>query len=141
MNDSTKETLVNPALCAGIYLLLSIPQVFGKSNFLTDGMGYDNFHCPTFKTRFINLTLFFVLIVISLKYIGKSSKSFLALGKYAIFGTLLFFLISSQESYTVTGKLYNGLANLKGCPTMLGSVVHAALYYFVFLGLSNLPDE
>lgn len=61
----------------------------------------------------------------------------------ALFGALLFIIISAPAVYQVTNKLVGGvigqrLADQAGNPTRLGLVVHALVYFAAFYGYARL---
>lgn len=140
MLDNLKKT----ALPAGMFLLLSLPQVYGHTNgFLkTDG---DN--CPTFKTRLLHTLAFFVLSFLSMKYYGEEKMSKNKMIRFSMCGALMFFLLSSPELYKLTGSLVgrvnDGFANRMGdseCPSFTGVLVHTAVFALTLSWVMTLKD-
>lgn len=131
-----KQNLYHAGMGAAIFMLMSLPQMYNKTNSIVDELG----SCPTYKSKLLHTLIFFVLVIIVMKYIGKSDKSFALLCKYAIFGSLLFFIISSNEAYMLTNGIYPGLSD-NGCPSMTGVCVHTVLFGILLFGMMYLPHD
>lgn len=61
----------------------------------------------------------------------------------ALFGALLFIIVSAPRVYQITDKLIgsviqNRLADAAGNPTRLGMVVHALVFFAAFYGYARL---
>jgi hypothetical protein len=131
-----KKNLYNAALGSAIFMLVSLPQLYAKTNPLVN----DDGTCPTYKSRLLHTLVFFALVLLVMKYIGKSDKPLALLCKYALFGSLLFFIMSSSEAYKLTNSLYSGIAD-NGCPSMTGIVVHTVLFGLALFGMMHLPQD
>ena len=135
MSDLNKK-LYFSGLSALIFLAVSMPQVYSRTNALVDSNG----SCPTYKSKLLHLLVFFALSLIVMQFAGKSSKPLATMAKYAFYGSLVYFLLSSTELYMLTNSVVGGLAD-DGCPTMKGIVVHTVVYMAVLVGLMSLPKE
>lgn len=131
-----KNNLYHAGMGAAMFMLVSLPQLYGKTNSLV----YDDGSCPTYKSKLLHTLAFFALVVLVMKYIGKSDKPLALLCKYALFGSLLFFVMSSNEAYKLTNSLYPGLAD-NGCPSMTGICVHTILFGLALFGMMHLPKD
>jgi len=131
-----KQKLYYSGVVAAVFLVASLPQLYSKSNPLVSESG----SCPTYKSRLLHVVLFYAITVLVMKFVLESDKSFQTISKYAINGALLFFLLSSPESYSLTNGLIGELSE-DGCPTMKGLVVHTAVYMLALVGLMSLPKE
>mgnify|MGYP006146752089 CR=1 FL=1 len=139
MLDNLKKT----ALPAGMFMLLSLPQVYGKTNDLFKTGGEN---CPTFKTRLLHTLAFFVLSYLSVKFYGeKISQNKMV--RYALCSALLFFLLSSPELYQLTGSLmgnvnseFSAKMGQSNCPTLTGVLVHTAAFSLVLSWVMTLKD-
>lgn len=135
------KALTDKLYCAGygalVFLVTSLPQLYSDTNAWFNEQGT----CPTYKSRLLHAVIFFALILLSMKYFGKSDKPMPLLSKYALFGALLFFLFSSPEAYRTSNALYSGLSDgYNGCPTTTGLVVHSVLFGAALFGMTYLPD-
>lgn len=138
------NNLKKTALPAGMFLALSLPQVYGKTNGLL-GAGSDD--CPTYKTRLLHTVAFFVLTYISMKVNGeKMSKN--QMTKYSLYGALMFFFLSSNAMYSLTGSLVSNANSGWGermgdaaCPTLTGVLVHTAVFALMLSWVMTLKDE
>lgn len=61
----------------------------------------------------------------------------------ALFGALLFIIVSAPTVYQITDKLFGGLVHQRladpaGNPTRLGLVVHALVFFAAFYGYARM---
>ena len=62
--------------------------------------------------------------------------------KHTLYGTLIFFLISSPAMYALINKvLGNQFADVNGCPTLMGVSLHAAVYCLALVAVMYLPNK
>jgi hypothetical protein len=124
------NNLVNPLRDAGvsavIFLLVSLPQVYSRSNNFLSEEG----DCPNYKSKLIHFVAFLVLAVLTFKYVLKLDKDFSDMLGYALYAALLYFLISSPEMYQLTNSLVGNSVKLVdgACPTFNGVFVHTAVF-------------
>lgn len=120
------NSLRQAGIASAVFLLLSLPQVYSKTNPFVSEQG----ECPTFKTRLIHFVSYLVLVVLALKYLVKLDRPCPDITGYALYAGLLFFLISSPEMYQLTNSLFG--ENLKlaegSCPTFAGVLTHTAVF-------------
>ena len=131
-----KQNVYHAILGSAMFMLVSLPQLYSKTNPLVNEDGT----CPTYKSKLLHTLVFFALVLLVMKYIGKSDKPTALLCKYALFGSLLFFIMSSSEAYKFTNSLYSGLAD-NGCPSMTGIVAHTVLFGLALFGMMHLPHD
>ena len=94
-------------------------------------------NCPTNTGLLLSAMVFFVLTFLSMLYAPLSTGLKL---KFSIYGTLIFYLISSPAMFSLTGSIFgNKIASVAGCPTNYGVLLHAAVYCFALVGLMYLP--
>ena len=135
MSDIQKK-LIASGLSAVVFAGVSLPQLYGQSNKLLHANG----SCPTYKSKLVHVLVFVALSVLMMKYVSKSNKPTRTQIKYAVWGALLFFFVSSEEMYRLTSSFVKDLAE-DGCPTVKGLAVHTAVYAAVLYGLMLLADE
>lgn len=137
------NNLKKTALPTGLFVLLSLPQVYGRTNNMLGANGAD---CPEYKTRILHTVSFFVLTYLSAKFYGQpmSKKQML---RCSLVGALMFFFLSSTELYSVTGSLVGRVNNNLGqrmgpetCPTLVGVAVHAIVFNLVLNWVMSLKD-
>jgi hypothetical protein len=64
--------------------------------------------------------------------------------KYALYTTLVFFIVSSSETFKAlqyTFGQYVPIATSGGCPTLAGHFIVTVLFYIVVLGLMSFPRD
>jgi hypothetical protein len=136
------KKLLCSAVAAAIFVVVSLPQLYNQTSRLTTTI---DVNCPTPEGKFIHSALFFAIsyfvmkIMSSYKYMEGKSDGVLA--KYAFHGTLLFFFLSSSDTYRLTGKFVSGLANEAGCPELKGIIVHALVFLVVLTLIMYFPKD
>jgi hypothetical protein len=123
-----------------LFALVNLPHTY---NFMSSGSGlniYDNeTKCPTNLGLLISAILFFVLTFLSMWYAPHSLGLKL---KFSIYGTLIFYLISSPAVFSfVSSVMGDWVANKQGCPSIYGVLLHALVYCFALVGVMYLPPE
>ena len=64
--------------------------------------------------------------------------------KYALYTTLIFFLIANPETYKLLQKFVGGfvtVASEGGCPTPAGFFIHSGLFFLVLWSMMLLPKD
>lgn len=133
-----------------LFVLVSLPQIYNQTDKIGEALGpfsYDSFQgaCPTPTGKFLHALVFFVLNYLSLKFaesrgwMNKRDDGVLA--KYAFYGTLIFFLIASSDTYRLTGRFVEDLANDQGCPSLKGIIVHGLVFLVVLTLVMYFPKD
>ena len=124
------SNLKHAAVPSALFLVLSLPQLYGKTGGLFGGE--DN--CPNVKTRLLHTLAFFALTYLVAKY-HDTSASRDHLVRYSLHSALAFFALSSPELYALTdnilGRVNGDLAQQMGsfgCPSMVGVGIHTVLF-------------
>jgi hypothetical protein len=134
-------------LSALLFIALSLPFVYEKTNSI--GLNTYAEKCPTAIGRFAHTTVFFALNYFMMKimssYGSSPKKSDGMLLKFAFYGALIFFLLSSPESYELTQNLYRGdtfvNAPGSGCPTYTGVIVHGIVFMLAVVLVMFFPEN
>jgi hypothetical protein len=74
----------------------------------------------------------------------KVGINFALKAKYALYTTLIFFLIANPETYKLMQKFIGGwvmVANDGGCPTPTGFFLHTGLFFAVLWSFMLLPRD
>lgn len=150
MSDTSSNTMtlnkkiMCSAMAAIVFMVVSLPQAYTQTSKLTTTISET---CPTPEGKFIHAALFFAInyflmkLAASQKYYGMETKSDGLIAKYAFTGTLLFFLLSSTDSYRLTGRLFSGLANESGCPEVKGVIVHGLVFLVILVLMMYFPKD
>ena len=151
MSETSFANKLTASSIAGlVFALVSLPQVYTKTNALTNNFNVSTFadNCPSPEGKFLHFALFFAIEFVIMKimamynYAGMGRKSDGLIAKYALCGALLFFLLSSTDAYRMTAKLGLNLADSNGCPKPVGVVVHAAVFVVILLlKMQYLPKD
>ena len=134
MSDIHKK-LIASGLSALVFAGVSLPQVYGKTNSLLHTNGV----CPNYKSKLAHVLVFFALSLLLMKYVSKSEKPTRTQVKYAFWGAMLFFFVSSDEMYRLTSSIKPELS-VDGCPSVKGLVVHTLVYAVVLYGVMLLGE-
>lgn len=138
------KKLMCSAIAAAIFILVSLPQVYGQTDRLVNT--YEN-GCPTHSGKFLHAAVFFGLVFAlmklgaRLKWSGMEEKSDALHAKYAFYATLLFFVLASSDAYYLSGRLWGGLASGSGCPNVTGVVVHGLVFMAVLVLVMYFPKD
>jgi len=139
---SLNNKIYHSTMAALLFVIVSLPQVYEQTNRFVSTISNN---CPTIEGRFIHTLVFFVANYVMMKIMNSyrhadERKSDALMVKYAFYGTLLFFFISSRETYLLTGKLINGLSE-NGCPTIKGIVVHGLVFIAILVLMMSFPKD
>ena len=140
-------------LGASVFFIISHPQVYGVVDNLFRpfvGQVWDGVtNCPTLTGHFVHTVAFFIVMYVLLAMLNyfkplDEQKSTGLLVKYSIFSTLLFFLLSNDNTYSFVDNLSSNfglnVAN-DGCPTGTGISVHTIVFFLIKFALMHLPKE
>lgn len=77
-----------------------------------------------------------------MKIFRLNDLSFGAMIQFSIIGTMIYFIISNNQTYKLTSNLLgiainsDNIANNNGCPTMIGTLLHTFTFFIiVFLSM------
>ena len=99
--------------------------------------------CPTHLGRIAMTLIFYLVTYISMDKIEDQNEKL----KNSIYGTLVFYFISSPSAYALTrmiAKVFvseetlDKLISKDGCPSTLGVGVHAAIFFIVIYYMMKL---
>tara|TARA_B100000787_G_C16196693_1_gene301418 strand:+ start:2250 stop:2702 length:453 start_codon:yes stop_codon:yes gene_type:complete len=93
--------------------------------------------CPTNIGLLLNALVFFSISYFSM---GKAKINNGIKIKHALYGTLIFYLVSSPALYSVVGSIFGeAFSSKSGCPTLYGVLLHALVYFCLLVGVMYLP--
>lgn len=125
---------------AVLFTLINLPQTYRLTNKLLPFNLYNtSTNCPTYIGLLLHTVVFFVLTYLSM---GNSTiKSGIKL-KHTLYGTLIFYLLSSPAMFSLIGSILGRqYASLSGCPTLLGVLFNAVLYCIFLVAVMYLPER
>lgn len=133
------KPLRQTAIATGLFAVMSLPFMYGQTNGLVSEEG----SCPTFKTRLLHLIAYFALLVYALKYYEKVERSNSDIVGYALYASLLYFLISSPELYQFVNKTIGDKLTVTNgkCPTFVGIALHSAVFSLCMAAWQTMYPE
>ena len=119
-----------------LFLGMNLPQTFKLTSKLTN-LNLFNFdsNCRTNLGIVIHFLLFFGVTFLTMSNSNTSTGVKL---KHSIYGSLIFYLISSPAFYSITNKLFN-INN--DCLNNINVVIHSVVYCLALVGVMYLPEE
>ena len=121
-----------------MFALINLPVTYQIINKLFPFNLYDlRTNCPTHLGLILHAIVFFVLTYLSMgnPYISSGIKL-----KHSLYGTLIFYLLSSPAVFSFLGRfLGRQYASLAGCPTVIGVLFNAFLYCIFLVTVMYLP--
>lgn len=128
---------MNSALLFG---LINLPQVYKLTdNLLPQNLYNHMISCPTNMGLIVHTIIFFVLTFLSMGILKENIGIKL---KHTIYGTLIFYLISSPAFFSFVGSILGQqFSNANGCPTLLGVGLHSLVYCAILVAVMYLPEK
>ena len=149
MGKTFEQKLYYSSIAALIFALVSMPNVYKYTNSVFDGLTKDN--CPTPLGKVVHGLVFLALNFAVMKWMNSRKPHHMQkpdglLFKYAIYGTLVYYLLSDNDTYILTSQAVGNvsglrLANAVGCPSGAGVAVHSVVYALSLVGLMSLPKD
>jgi len=120
-----------------LFSFVNLPQTYKFMNKIIPYNLYNN--CPTHLGLIVHTSIFFLLTFLSM---GNPTQNIGVKLKHTIYGTLIFYLISSPAFfYLINSLLGTQFANINGCPTLSGIGLHSFVYFVLLVGLMYLPER
>lgn len=140
--STINQKLIYSAIGAGLMILLANPF----SSKLTNKIVGNDANCPSVGSHLLTSLLFLLLIFVIMlipNMVGSSEnkKSIWLLLKYSFYATLLFFVITNSEIYKLTSKFGGITADSNGCPSIIGLIVHAFVFFLLTFVVMFFPTD
>jgi hypothetical protein len=121
-----------------LFLIINLPQTYQVMNNLFGEIFYNKqSKCPTNWGLIIHTLIFFTITYIGMSSINISNGIKL---KHSLYGTLIFYIISSPALFSVMGSLLgNWVSTSSGCPTLPGILLHSVIFCMALVGVMYLP--
>jgi hypothetical protein len=139
MSTIKKKSLISLKI-AILFGLVTLPIVYKSIKTITNINTYDiQKNCPTNSGLLIVTILFFILTFLSMLFSPLSNGLKL---KYSIYSSLIFFFLSSPVLYSQVASIFgNSIANVNGCPTIFGILLHSFVYFILLIAVMYLPPD
>lgn len=135
--SSFQQKAMISAWSAGSFAILNSPHVYKVTNKLFPFPTYKG-GCPTYMGSLLHTAVFFSVSFLSM-VLGSSKSSYGTMLKHSLYGSLIYFFVSSPHMYSVTKSLYAKTSTANGCPTMTGILLHSFVYFAVLVSVMYLP--
>jgi hypothetical protein len=147
------KKLTYSALSAVVFMAVSLPQTYqgvedvsnAGLSYLPGGLSVDTVqgNCPTASGKFLHTGVFFVVLYFLMKWLNKSDLSDGLIAKYSFYTALIFFLLSSSDTYALTSRVpsLEDLVDASGCPTKKGVLVHGLVFLVVLTMVMYFPKD
>ena len=137
--STLQEKLLISSKSAILFGLVNLPIIYKFINGAGLNVYNNQTNCPTNIGLLISAIIFFVLTFLSMWYAPLSNGLKL---KFSIYGTLIFYLLSSPAMFSFTASIFgNRIASPEGCPTNYGILLHALVYCVALVAVMYLPPE
>ena len=132
---ATLNTKIGISVTSAIlFILVNSPL---RQTKLGDQFYNKNTKCPTHLGIITRALIFFA---ISFFTMGSSKERNGIKIKHSLYGTLIFYLVSSPALYSVVASIVGkSIATPDGCPTNLGIFVHSTIYCMILVAVMYLP--
>ena len=139
MTTLKQKTMIS-VQAASIFALMNLPQTYIILETLLGPYLYDkNTNCPTNNGLVVSTLVFFAISYLTMS--GSTIEKGVKI-KHSLYGTLIFYLVSSPALYSVVGSILgNSIASTKGCPTLMGVLLHTVVYCAMLVGVMYLPEK
>jgi hypothetical protein len=123
-----------------LFVLVSLPQTYKFTDSLVPVSLYQN--CPTHLGLLLHTSVFFLLSYLSM---GDPTKKQAIKLKFSLYGTLIFYFLSSPTMYALVGSLIKKLVSTtmvtaSGCPKLANILLHSCVYTMALVGIMYLPE-
>jgi len=124
------------ASSALLFAVINLAQVYKLTDQLLPFDTVNKNGCPTASGKIVHALVFFLLTLLSM---GNPAKDTAMKIRHSLYATLIFYALSSRAMFQTTARLVSSdIANQAGCPTLMGVVLHAVVYFLAVLGVMYL---
>lgn len=145
MCDNKKLTYA--ALSAVVFMGVSLPQTYSVTDRYIGSYTGSTLSgtCPSPVGKFLHTGVFFVVLYVLMKLLNRTNMSDGLIAKYSFYSTLLFFLVTSSDTYALTSQVPAlkdiGIVDATGCPTKQGVVVHGLVFMVLLVLVMYFPRD
>jgi hypothetical protein len=135
---STLNKKIQISIFSGlIYFIVNLPETYKLTNKILNS--YTDNNCPTLIGSILHTCIFFIITYLSMY---KSTKDNGIKLKHTVYGTLIYYFVSSPALYNISHILFgNTISDNNGCPTLLGILLHDIIYIIILIGIMYLPEK
>lgn len=121
------------------FLIVNLPLTYRFTNSILPFSTFNTAtNCPTSAGLLVHALVFFLITFLTM---GNPRRETGLKVKYSLYGTLIFFLLSSPAIYSLTGAIFGRSIATNGCPTFMGVVLHSIVYFLFLVAVMYLPNE
>lgn len=123
-----------------LFIIINLPITYKITNKVFNVNFYDiKNNCPTNIGLLFHAFVFFIVTYLSMS--NSSIQSGIKL-KHTLYGTLIFYLLSSPAIFSFVGRFIGKkYSNILGCPTTIGILFNAFLYFIFLIAIMYLPEK
>lgn len=112
-------------------------KLYGRSEALAEN------GCVKSLGHLIQALIFLILIYVMMLLFSRFDKTKLLLFfKYAFYGALVFFWLTSSETYQIGNSIFgSAVASESGCPTFVGVLLQAVIFFIVLSVAMSFPKD
>tara|TARA_B110000971_G_C19598688_1_gene315112 strand:+ start:121 stop:546 length:426 start_codon:yes stop_codon:yes gene_type:complete len=138
MSTLNQKTLIS-LQSAFTFMKINSPSTYKFISKITKLNLYDSEKgCPTQLGLIVHTLIFFAISYFSMYKSGAENGIKI---KHSLYGTLIFYFISSPAVFSVVRKILGDkLSTNEGCPSKLGIFVHSIIYFLALIGVMYLPS-
>lgn len=130
--STLKQKISISVFSAVIFGIFNLPETYNIVGKITS-LKLINGLCPTNIGVLLHTFLFCLLSFLTM---GDPRKKTLLKLKYSLYGTLIFYFVSSPSLYGLTNKLFKNSTN---CPDKIGILLHSIVYCLMLVAIMYLP--
>lgn len=114
-----------------LFFVINLPQTYKLTNYISPIELYTN--KPTYNGLLVHTLAFFMV-----SYMTMGDKPAELKIKYSLYGSLIFYFLSSSPLYCLTSKLFG---NTTQVPNIMQILLHSVIYCLTLVAVMYLPDK
>ena len=122
-----------------LYFIINLPYTYKfTSNILSKKLYIFDKGCPNNLGLIVHTLLFFTITYFIM---SRSKINNLVKVKHSLYGTLIFYFLSSPPFYNILSLIFGiNISSKEGCPKIFGIIIGSIIYCISLLGVMYLPE-